>query len=81
MAIEDLRLHRCWDVADRVLELYGKKSHDVPIIRRYIIRYALSCPPKQVRAIEFVKAERNKDKEYVADVEELLKLETETPPK
>jgi hypothetical protein len=77
LAIEDLRLHRCWDVADRVLELYGKKSHDVPIIRRYIVRYALSCPKKE--AAEFVATVRKKDPEMVKDIEELLK-ETPAPP-
>src|SRR5204862_477976 len=42
LAIEDLRLHKCWDETDHVFGLYGKKSHDIPIVRRYILRYALS---------------------------------------
>jgi hypothetical protein len=80
-AIEDLRARKCWDVADKVLALGKKESHNLPVIHRALLRYALSCPPKQAKAVEFVKAERKKDKEYVADVEELLKLETETPAK
>src|SRR5262249_23699754 len=44
LAIEDLRKWSRWELNDRILELYGKKSHDVPIIRRAIIRYALNCP-------------------------------------
>jgi hypothetical protein len=79
-AIEDLRKWKAWEVTDQVLALAGKKSHDVPVLRRAILRFALSCPPSQQRAALFVKQERQKDKEYVADVEELLKLEAEAPP-
>ncbi len=43
LGIEDLRKWGCWDMTDSVLELYGKKSHDVPIIRRSILRFALSA--------------------------------------
>jgi len=78
LAIEDLRKWGRWEVADRVLGLYGKKSHDVPIIRRSILRFALSCP-QLPRAATFVQQLRNQDAEMVKDVEELLKLETATP--
>ena len=81
LAIEDLRKWGCWGMTDAILDLYDKKSHDVPIIRRAILRYALSCPKQGTKADAFVKAERKRDKEYVEDVEELLKLETEPPPK
>jgi hypothetical protein len=80
-AIEDLRKWKVWEVADKVLALAGKDSHNLPVIRRAILRYALSCPPKETRAVQFVQAERKKDKEFVDDVEELLKLEAETPSK
>jgi hypothetical protein len=74
LAIEDLRKWSQWDVEDRVLGLYGKKSHDIPIIRRAILRYALSCP--QPKSAAFVAEQKKKDAEVVKDVEELLKLET-----
>ena len=74
LAIEDLRKWQRWEVCDRVLGLFGKKSHDVPIVRRSILRYALSCPA--AKAEEFVKEQRQKDKDWVNDVEELLRLET-----
>src|SRR5439155_10461005 len=44
LAIEDLRKWERWDIADQVLDLYAQASHDVPIIRRSIIKYALTCP-------------------------------------
>ncbi len=77
LAIEDLRKWGRWEVADRVLALYGKKSHDIPIVRRSILRYALSCPDKKTAA--FVEEHRKRDPEMVKDTEELLKLETSTP--
>jgi hypothetical protein len=80
-AIEDLRKWKAWDVAEKVLDLNKQETHNLPVIRRAILRFALSCPPKQGRAIAFVKAERKRDKEYVDDVEELLKLEVEPPAK
>jgi hypothetical protein len=78
LAIEDLRKWGRWEVCDRVLGLYGKSSHDVPIVKRAILRYALSCTDKKAKA--FVDGLRQKDPEMVKDVEELLKLETNTAP-
>jgi hypothetical protein len=77
LAIEDLRKWKSWELADRVIGLYGEKSHDVPIIRRAILRYALSCPGPKAAA--FVDGIRQKDPELVKDVEELLKLEAPAP--
>jgi hypothetical protein len=77
LAIEDLRKWGQWGVADRVLALHGKKSHDIPIVRRAILRYALACP--EPKAVQFVAEQRKKDAETVKDVEELLKLETAAP--
>jgi hypothetical protein len=78
LAIEDLRQRGCWDVADHVIGLYGKKTHDVPIVRRAILRYALSCQ-HQPAAATLVKELRAKDPTMVQDAEELLKLETPKP--
>jgi hypothetical protein len=77
LAIEDLRLHKCWDDCDQVLGLAAKKSHDIPIVRRYILRYALNCPKPEAAA--FVANMRKKDPEMVKDIEEFLKLENVAP--
>jgi hypothetical protein len=74
LAIEDLRKWGRWEVCDRILDLQNKKSHDIPIIRRSILRFALSCPGN--KAIAFVEQCRKRDPEMVKDTEELLKLET-----
>jgi hypothetical protein len=72
-AVESLRRWGCWKLTDHVLGLYDKKSHDVPIVRRAILRYALVCP--QPRAAAFVQKMRQQDQELVADIEETLQLE------
>ncbi len=85
LAIEDLRKWGRWEMNDTILELYEKKSHDIPIIRRSILRYALSC--RDVENVErpnpkakaFVEKIRAKDAQMVSDAEELLKLETPPP--
>jgi hypothetical protein len=79
LAIEDLRKWACWDEADRVLSLYAQKSHDIPIIRRSILRYALQCPGD--KAATFVADLRKRNKQMVEDAEELLKLEAPPPAK
>lgn len=78
LAIEDLRKWKCWETLDHILGLFGKESHDIPIVRRSILRFALSCPDKKAAA--FVAGQRKKDKEWVKEVEELLQLES-TPVK
>jgi hypothetical protein len=79
LAIEDLRKWQCWNVAKDILNLYGQKSHDVPIIRRAIVRYALSCEKTVPEAAAFIKDLRAKDAQLVEDAEELLRLENSVP--
>jgi hypothetical protein len=76
LAIEDLRKWQRWEVEEKVLGLYEMASHDIPIVRRSIIRYALTCPKEKSKA--FVTELRKKDAQMVNDVEELLKLQTVT---
>lgn len=78
LAIEDLRKWNRWECAAKVLELQNRKSHDIPIIRRSILRYALSCP--ESTAVKFVVEYRKRDSEAVKDAEELLKLEPSKNP-
>jgi hypothetical protein len=66
-------------VCDKVLALANKESHDVRMIRRALLRYALSCPSKYPKAAEFVRRERKKDREWVAEIEDQLKLDIDEP--
>ena len=72
-AIQDLRRWQLWDLTDDVLAQHGKKSHDAPLMRRAIIRYAMCCP--KPRAADFVAQRRRDDPEAVRDVEEGLQQE------
>jgi hypothetical protein len=70
-AIEDLRKWNRWECTDRILNLYGQPSHNVPIVRRAILRYAISA-----KATDFIEQVRKKEPETLKEVEELLQLET-----
>jgi len=68
--VEDLRRWGWWDLTDSVLAQFDKKSHDFPMVRRAIVRYALMCPKPE--AAKFIAALRKQDAEFVAGVEESL---------
>lgn len=74
IAIEDMRR---WGIRERtrdVLALYGKKGFDAPLMKRTIVRYALSCNGDPT-ARDFVEARRREDAEMVKGVEEELQFE------
>ena len=80
LAIEDLRKWKVWDQADKVLALQEKDAYKkIPIVRRAVLRYALSCKDNKA-AEDFVKKQRVADAQGVMDAEELLKLEQPAPP-
>ena len=80
LAIEDLRKGSHWEVADKVLDVYSLPSHDVPIIRRAVIKYALTCQKSvNKRVAEFIEQRRKENPGLVDDLEELLRMEA--PPK
>lgn len=73
LSVEDLRRWRLWDLTEDVLAQYGRKSHAAPIMRRTIVRYALSCPRPEAR--RFVERIRHEEPELVKEVEEGLQFE------
>lgn len=74
-AIDELRKWKRWEYTQPILDLFGKKSHDLSVVKRAILRFALRSPETSARA--FVEAQRKRDAEWVKDTEELLNLETE----
>ena len=78
LAIEDLRKWGRTELTERIVELYSKPGYDIPIVRRSIMRFALSNT-SQAKAGSFVTEQRKKDPQMIADIEELLKLESATP--
>jgi hypothetical protein len=76
-AVEDLGKWHRWEMTGKVLGLFDKESHNAPVVKRAILRFALRCP--EPRAVAFVRQQRARDQEWVNDTEELLRLETPAP--
>lgn len=76
-AVEDLRRWGYWDLSAEVFAQFGKPTHAAPIVKRCIVRYALSCPAEEAK--RFVAAVRRSDPKLVAAVEEQLKLFAPVP--
>lgn len=71
-AIEDLRRWGYWDLTADVFAQFAKPTHDAPVVRRCIVRYALTCPTDDAK--RFVTAAKQSDPKLVAAVEEQLKM-------
>jgi hypothetical protein len=80
LPIDDLRRWGRWELTEKIIGLYGKKSHNIPIVKRAIIRFALCAPEDNKAAQAFLKQRREEEPERVRDIEQLLELE-KTPPK
>ena len=81
LAVEDLRKWEQWGQAPKVLALFDKPTHDVSIIQRSIIKYALAAPATSKESAEFLVRMRAdaKHAERVRDLEQLLELEKPRP--
>lgn len=78
-AAEDLRRWAYWELTADVLAQYGKPTHAAPIVRRALVRYALSCPDERAKA--FVAGLRRTEPKLVKDVEEMLARFAPSEPK
>lgn len=81
LAVEDLRKWNQWDLAAEVLALFDKPSHDIPIVQRSLIKFALSAPATNKSSAAFLARMRSDEKqaERVKDLEQLLELEKPKP--
>lgn len=79
LAVEDLRKWGQWNMADKVLSLKDSPVFGEAVVRRAVLRFALSCADRNLAAKAYVEEQRKKDAQGVSDAEELLKLE-QTPP-
>src|SRR5207244_8507169 len=81
MIIEDLRKWSYWAPASKILGLLKKKEFDTLLIRRSVVRYMLRCPASECpEAAAFIASERKRDKQYVDDIESLLRQESGSDP-
>lgn len=76
-AVEDLRRWGWWDLSADVFAQFGKPSHAAPIVRRAIVRHAMSCPTPEAKA--FLKTVRDADPKLVKSVEEMMSLYDPVP--
>jgi hypothetical protein len=82
LAVEDLRKWQQWDLAPKLVGLFDKPSHDIPIVQRSIIKFALAAPADNKVCGDFLTRMKADEKqaERVKDLEQLLELEKPRPP-
>lgn len=80
LAVEDLRKWKAWDLTPKILGIKSTDAYKVAIVRRSVLRYAISASASNAEAKAFVEALEKENPEGVKDAKELLKLE-EAPPK
>jgi hypothetical protein len=73
-AIDELRRWQRWEHTKDIIDLFDKKSHNLSVIKRAILRFALQSPEESAKT--FVAQQRSRDAAWVNDTEELLKAET-----
>ncbi|MFM7150950.1 MAG: hypothetical protein ACKO23_14005 [Gemmataceae bacterium] len=74
IAIEDLRNLGVWDHSRLILSLFGKEGYKSPLVKRSIIRYALSAETSpEIQA--FLAQRKQQDADDYQDVVDGLKLE------
>ena len=54
LVIEDLRKWGQWDLSPRVLALFNKSTHQIPIVQRSIIKFALAAPATNKECKAFI---------------------------
>jgi hypothetical protein len=80
LAVEDFRKWKAWDLTPKVLGIKTTDAYKVAIVRRSVLRFAISASTSNAQAKEFVETVEKENPEGVKDAKELLKLE-EAPPK
>lgn len=76
LPMEDLRKWGRWELTDFVLNFANNPDHNkLPIVRRAILRFALSAPADNKSAKEYLEKMRREDPERVKFVEQMLKDE------
>jgi hypothetical protein len=75
-AVEDFRRWERWGLTKAVLGVWSKARDGPAVVRRAVLRFALQSPHPQ--AVAFVQQQRRADPQGLAEVEELLRLATDS---
>ncbi len=73
LLIEDFRKWQAWEMTEPILGLQNYPVYNKALIKRSIIRYALSAEKHNEPARKYIETLRKKEAKLVNDVEELLK--------
>ena len=76
--IDDLRLWKAWEMTDRILDLFKQDKHNHPVIKRAVLRFALTSPSEKAKA--FVEEQRRRDATWVQETLEMLRIDTPAAP-
>jgi len=71
LVVEDLRRWQWWDLTDTITKSFDLRTHQSQLVRRAIVRYALSCPGESAKM--FVAKVRKSDATLVQEIEEYLR--------
>ncbi len=71
VAIQDLMRWKRWEHTKLIVSCYDKASHQSPIVKNSLVRYALACPHAEAKAL--VERVRRQDPKLVRYLEEELK--------
>jgi hypothetical protein len=80
LPIEDLRKWQIWTEAPFVLKFGKAESHNISIVKRAILKYALSASPHSKEALAYVEEMRKLDPDRVKLAEEMLRDEEPKKP-
>lgn len=80
LPIEDLRKWEQWQLTSTIIEQGKKPSHaQIPIVKRAVLRFALSAPQDNADAAAYVAEMRKTDPDRVKLIEEMLQDEKPKP--
>jgi hypothetical protein len=79
LPIEDLRKWKVWDQTGFVLKFATQESHKINIVKRAILKFALSAAPHSKEAADYVAQMRQTDPDRVKLAEEILRDEEPRP--
>ncbi len=79
LAVEDLRKWKAWELSSQILGIKMTNSYKVAIVKRSVLRFAISASTANEEAKAFVTHLEKENPEGVKDAKELLKLEDQPP--
>ncbi|MGF1579211.1 MAG: hypothetical protein ACFCD0_07590 [Gemmataceae bacterium] len=74
-AIDDLRKWKQWQYSDEILGLWKRSSHNIPVVKKAILRFAIRGEKYNKACKSFITEQRQTNLKQVQQVEKLLEFE------